>query len=116
MFAVYLFLAVIGAFCDFAALRSLGRLGLALLGLALTTVLVHGMIIFAAARVMRIELDIAAVASQANIGGPPSALALARSLGRDDLVLPAVLVGALGYALGTFLGFGAATYLFPHLF
>ena len=32
------------------------------------------------------------------------AVALARSLGRADLVLPAILVGSLGIGLGNFLG------------
>jgi len=34
--------------------------------------------------------------------------ALARGLGRGDLVLPSILVGAFGTALGTYLGFTAA--------
>ena len=108
MIAVLLFLAVIGAFCDLRQLGELGRLGLILLGFAATLVLVHGLIIFGAARLLRIDLDIAAVASQANVGGSTSALALARSLGRADLVLPAVLIGSLGNAIGTFLGFWVA--------
>lgn len=108
MYAVYLFLAVIGAFCDFGALAEIGQLGITLLIFATTIALVHGIITFVAAWLMRIDLDIAAVASQANIGGGTSALALARSLGRDDLVLPAVLIGSLGLAMGTFLGFWVA--------
>jgi uncharacterized membrane protein len=48
---------------------------------------------------------LAAIASQANIGGGTTALALARSLAREDLVLPAILVGSVGTALGTFVGF-----------
>ncbi len=52
-----------------------------------------------------------AVASQANIGGGTSALALARSLNRPDLVLPAILIGSLGLALGTYLGFFTAEHL-----
>lgn len=115
MFAVYLFLAVIGAFCDVRAMADLGQLGVVLLGFATITVLVHGAVILLAARLMRIDLDLAAVASQANVGGGTSALALARSIGRSDLVLPAVLLGALGNGLGTFLGFWAAGYLLPTL-
>lgn len=115
MFAVYLFLAVIGAFCDLRALAGLGSIGLSLLAFAGVTVLVHGVVTFAAARALRLEIDLAAVASQANVGGGTSALALARSIGRTDLVLPAVLLGALGNALGTFLGFATAAYLLPHL-
>ena len=107
MFAVYIFLAVIGAFCDLRALATLGTLGLALLGFALTTVAVHGAVIFGAARLFRMDLEGAAIASQANVGGSTSALALAKSLGREDLLLPGILLGAVGNAIGTFLGFVA---------
>lgn len=112
MFAVYLFLAVIGAFCDVRKLGELGGLGGALLGFASVLVIVHGLITYGAARLLRLDLDVASVASQANVGGSTSALALARSLGRGDLVLPAVLIGSLGNAIGTFLGFLAAERLF----
>jgi uncharacterized membrane protein len=108
MFAVYLFLNVIGAFCDLRSLAGLGQLGLTLLAFATITVLIHGFVTFTAARVMRIDPDMAAVASQANVGGSTSALALARSLGRADLVLPAVLIGSLGNAVGNFFAFWVA--------
>lgn len=115
MFGVYLFLAVVGAFCDVAALRGLGRLGLTLLAFTSVAVAVHGLIVFGVARLFKIDLVIAAVTSQANVGGGTSALALARSLGRNDLVLPAVLVGSLGTALGTFIGFWVAGVVLPWL-
>lgn len=115
MFSVYVFLAVIGAFCDIQALGGLGRLGLTILGFAVIGVLIHGLAIVLAARLMRLDPEMAAVASQANVGGGTSALALARSRGRTDLVLPAVLLGSLGNALGTFLGFWAAESLLPML-
>ncbi|HMS01837.1 MAG TPA: DUF819 family protein [Gemmatimonadaceae bacterium] len=108
MFAVYLFLNVIGAFCDVRALGALGTLGVRLLAFASVIVCVHGVVTVLAARVLRLEPDLAAVASQANVGGGTSALALARSLGRADLVLPAVLVGSLGNAVGNFLAFWVA--------
>ena len=108
MTTVYVFLAVIGAFCDVAALRDVGQLGVHIAIVASTCVAVHGGVVFGAARLFRVDPDIAAVASQANIGGGTSALALARSLGRPDLVLPAVLVGSVGTALGTFIGFAVA--------
>ena len=105
MYAVYLFLAVIGAFCDLRAMSGLGMLGLVLLGFAAVTVAVHGALLLGTAWMFRMDLDGAAVASQANIGGSTSALALAKSLGREDLLLPGILLGALGNAIGTFLGF-----------
>ena len=111
LFAVYLFLAVIGAFCDLAALAEMGGLGVSLLGLAACTVIVHGAVIFGGGYLLKADWATVGVASQANIGGPTSALALARSLGRGDLLLPAVLVGSLGYAIGTYLGFLMAALL-----
>ncbi|MEM9456015.1 MAG: DUF819 family protein [Myxococcota bacterium] len=65
---------------------------------------VHGALVFGVTRLLRLDPDVAAVASQANIGGGTTALALARGLGRGDLVLPAILVGSLG----TFVGFAVA--------
>jgi uncharacterized membrane protein len=111
MFAVYLFLAVVGAFCDVRQLIAIGSLGPLLLALAGTLVIIHALVTFGAARLLRIDLDVAAVASQANVGGATTALAVARSIGRPDLVLPAVLIGSLGTGLGTFLGFWVAANL-----
>ena len=115
MVGVYLFLAVVGAFCDVVALQRLGSLGMTLLAFTSIAVAVHGLVVFGVARLFKVDLAIAAVTSQANVGGGTSALALARSLGRDDLVLPAVLVGSLGTALGTFVGFWVAGVALPLL-
>jgi uncharacterized membrane protein len=46
-----------------------------------------------------------AIVSQANVGGGASAIALAETFERKELILPAILVGTLGNALGTYLGF-----------
>lgn len=108
MFAVYVFLAVIGALCDVEALRSIGDLGLALFVFVSVTLAVHGLVVYGAGALLRIDPAMASVASQANVGGGTTALACARSLGRPDLVLPAILIGSLGTAAGTYLGFWAA--------
>ena len=105
------FLAVIGAICDVSAVGNIGPLGVRLLLFVSIVVVVHGLITFALGALFRIDPDIVAVASQANIGGGTSALALARSLGRPDLVIPAVLAGSFGVCLGTYLGFLTAARL-----
>ena len=115
MYAVYLFLAVIGAYCDLSALAGIGELGVSLLVFTAVTVSVHGLLLYTASVLLKMDPVIASVASQANVGGGTSALALARSLGREDLVLPAILVGSLGYAVGTFLGFWVAEAWLPLL-
>lgn len=105
LFSVYLFLAVIGAYCEFAALSRMGATGLTLLSFVTVLVMVHGLVLFGLGALLRQDWDMLAIASQANIGGSTSALALAKSLNRQDLYLPAILIGSLGNGIGTYLGF-----------
>lgn len=70
----------------------------------LSLVLIHALIVFGIGAFTKQDWDVLGIASQANIGGATSALALAKSLNRPDLQLPAVLVGTLGNAIGTYLG------------
>lgn len=52
-----------------------------------------------------------AIASNANIGGPSTAAAMAVAKGYDTLVIPAILVGLWGYIIGTPLGLIMAAWL-----
>jgi len=115
MVAVYFFLTVIGAHCDLSALHTLGSTGLLVLALTTSIVLIHGTTVFTFARLLHMDLTSAAIASQANIGGAATALAIAKAHDRSDLAAPAVLVGTLGTASGTFLGLFAAETLLPLL-
>ena len=69
---------------------------------------VHGVVVFGAGRLLRLDIGTVAVASQAAVGGPSSALAVAISRDWRHLVLPGVVVGLFGYAVGNFLGLGVA--------
>jgi len=104
MLAVMFFLAAIGSLCDLDSLRGIGSLGTKLALMVALAVGIHGLVIFGGAALLRLDPEAAAVASQANIGGGTTALALARGLGRMDLVLPAILIGSIGTAVGTYLG------------
>ena len=78
---------------------------------AIITVGVHGAIIFGLGRLFGLDLRTLAVASQANIGGPASAMAIASARGYTDRLLPGVAVGLMGYALGNYLGLAIAAML-----
>lgn len=105
---VYLFLAVVGAFCDFNALGEAGVLAVLLLGFIGITMLGHGLVVFLGCYLLKYDWDMAAIASQANVGGGTTAMALAKNFGRNELILPSILIGSLGNALGTYLGFMVA--------
>lgn len=104
LLGVYLFLAVIGAYCDVPALLKDGDLAIVLLVLVTILVIVHGLIVYGLGALFKQDWDIISIASQANVGGSASAMALSRSLNRTDLTLPGILVGALGNATGTYWG------------
>jgi uncharacterized membrane protein len=104
-YGAYLFLAVIGAYCDVAALAELGRLGLLLLAFVGLAVLVHGLFLFGAGMALRLPPEVLAVASSANVGGSTTVMPVARHLGRMDMLLPGILAGSVGNAAGTYIGF-----------
>jgi len=105
MFAVYLFLVVVGAFCEVTALVEVGEHAFDILLFTVVIVLVHGAFLILSGMIFKTDWSIIAIASQANIGGASTAMALAKSFKRNDLLLPAILAGSLGTGLGTYLGF-----------
>lgn len=105
LYLVYLFLAVIGAYCEINAVLELREIGITLLLFTSLAVFIHGILIILLGSLTYRDWDMISVASQANIGGGPTALAMAETFNRKELVLPAILIGTLGNALGTYLGF-----------
>ncbi len=84
------------------------EVGLEILYFTLTVVAVHGAVVFGIGRLCRLDVATISVASQAAVGGPSSALAVAVAREWRQLVLPGVIIGLLGYAVGTYLGLGVA--------
>lgn len=101
-YLLLLFLASNGAKSVVANIVAVGP---AIFYFALGTIFIHGIFIFGVGKLLKIDAAVLAVASQANVGGSSSALALASARGYGDLVLPGVAVGLLGYAVGNYLGF-----------
>ncbi|GMV04130.1 MAG: hypothetical protein AMXMBFR53_04110 [Gemmatimonadota bacterium] len=104
-YLVLLFLASNGAKSVVANILAVGP---PVVWFALVTVGVHGLVIFGLGPLVGLDLRTLAVASQANVGGPASAMALATARGYADRLLPGVAVGLLGYAAGNYVGFAVA--------
>ena len=62
------------------------------------------LISFIFGKIFRYSIEEVCIASNANIGGPTTAAALAIARGWNQLVVPAMLVGILGYVIGTYYG------------
>ena len=105
LYLVFIFLAVIGAYCELNAVAELKEIGVTLLLFAGLAVILHGVITILLGGLLYRDWEMIAIVSQANVGGGTTAIALAESFNRKELVLPAILVGTLGTALGTYLGF-----------
>ena len=74
-------------------------------------IIVHLLILFAVGNFLKIDLAELAMASAVCIGGPSSAAALASAKGWKDLLIPGVLAGSFGYAVGSFLGISVVEWL-----
>jgi uncharacterized membrane protein len=104
-FLLLLFLASNGAK---SVIAHIVQVGPAVFYFAAGTVAIHGLILFGLGYALRMDGDLLSVASQANVGGSATALALAGARRRTDLVLPGVAVGMLGNAIGNYIGIAIA--------
>jgi uncharacterized membrane protein len=103
--ALNLFFVVIGIGSRVAEILAVG---LEVFYFTAAVVLIHGLVVFGAARLARLDVETTAVASQAAVGGPSTAMALAIARRRPGLALPGLMVGLLGYAVGNYLGLAVA--------
>ena len=100
---LYLFLAANGARSLVSEMLAVGP---TLFLFAFIAVAVHGLVIFGVGRLLRFDAGTLSVASQANIGGAASAVAIASARGYADKLLPGIAVALAGYAVGNYFGFG----------
>lgn len=104
-FLMHIFFAVIGAAANIPIII---RVGPKLFAMAITIIIVHMIIILAVSKLFRLNLEEILIASNANIGGPTTASAMAITLRWNSLILPAILAGIFGYAIASYLGVGLA--------
>jgi uncharacterized membrane protein len=104
-YLVLIFLASNGAR---SVVANIVVVGLPVVYFASITVAIHGLVIFGLGRLVGLDLKTLAVASQANVGGPASAMALATARGYTSRLLPGMAAGLLGYAVGNYSGLAIA--------
>jgi uncharacterized membrane protein len=98
---MFIFLASVGASADVWQLIETAPI---LFVFATVIVTVHLLLLFGIGMLLKLDLAELAMASAVCIGGPSSAPALASALGWRDLLIPGILAGSLGYAIGSFIG------------
>ncbi len=108
MWMMYVFLAVIGAATNLEQILSIGP---SVLLFYITIMLFHFVFLVSLAKLFKLDVYEVVVSSAANIMGPSVAAPMAASMGRKKLVTPGILVGILGYVIGTFIGVSIAMYL-----
>lgn len=97
----FVFFAAIAAGADLVAMVEIAPLLIVVVVILLS---VHLVVLLGVGRMFKLTIPELVTASNAAVLGATTAPALAAARGWHDLVTPGVLVGVLGYALGTFAG------------
>ena len=98
-----IFFASIGASANIHLVMKAGPILFIFAGLILS---IHLIFILVGGKLCRLNLEEIVIASNANMGGPTTAAAMASARGWDGLVVPGILCGTLGYSIATVVGVG----------
>ena len=111
-FLIYIFLVVIGTPASIKAIIMESPI---ILAFCATVVIANLLVTLSLGKLFGFNLEELLIASNATIGGPTTAAAMAISKGWNDLVLPAMLVGVWGYVIGNYCAIYLANEVFPKL-
>ena len=100
-FLIYIFFVVVGVPASITLIIQKSPLLLLYCGIM---VLINMLVTFIVAKIFKFSLEEAILASNANIGGPTTAAAMAISKGWSKLVGPILIVGTFGYIVGNYFG------------
>ncbi len=107
-YLIHIFFAVIGVPASIYMIVTKAPL---LLLFCAIIVFVNMLFSFVFGKLFRFSLEEIIISSNANIGGPTTAAAMAIAKGWNALIVPAILVGTLGYVLGNYYGIFAGTFI-----
>lgn len=107
-FLIHIFFAVIGAPASIYLIITQAPL---LLVFAAIIILFNMVFSLLFGKLLKFSIEEIIVASNANVGGPTTAAAMAVSKGWTELIIPAILVGTLGYIIGNYYGIFIGTLL-----
>ncbi|HOZ46507.1 MAG TPA: DUF819 family protein [Candidatus Hydrogenedentes bacterium] len=107
-YIMHVFFVAVGASANVPMVLRVGPVLFLFAGVILV---VHLAVILLAGWALRLDIREVVIASNANVGGPPTAVALAVARRWDSLIIPSVLCGTLGYAVATFIGVAVAHWL-----
>lgn len=111
-FLIYLFFVVIGVPASLVVILKTAPL---LFVFVLIIVLANIFVTLILGKIFKFSLEEALLVSNANLGGPTTAAAMAIAKGWHKMIVPILLVGTLGYVIGNYLGTGIY-YLIQSLF
>lgn len=104
-FFMQIFFAAIGASANIKIVIEVGPVLFIFAALILSF---HLLFLLFFGRILKLDIREIVIASNANMGGPTTAAAMAVARKWHALVIPAILCGTLGYAIATFIGVGVA--------
>ena len=107
-FLIYLFFVVIGVP---ASISEIIKNGAFILVFCVLAVAIHLLVTLLLGKVFKFKLDELLLASNACIGGPTTAVAMAIAKGWNSLIIPTMLAGVWGYILGNYAGILVGTIL-----
>ena len=100
---VYIYMTMLGASAD---MRNIGSAPWFLIA-GIVCIVIHLLFVILGARLFRVDISMAAVASVATVGGAASA-PVAAGFHREELVPISIMLALIGYALGNYLGVATA--------
>lgn len=100
-FLIYIFLVVIGVPASIELIVTRAPLLLLFTGIIVAINMIISLIL---GKIFKFSIEEILVASNANIGGPTTAAAMAIAKGWNKLIGPSILAGILGYVIGNYLG------------